>query len=479
MKGYGSKINDKLPPKKRRKIDIPPKKDPPPKTTRKLDYPKNMPYRGKSPSSSGPLKPRDRRSESPRSLKPARDADRDRYNPKKRDTDDTHRGRPPLDKGSSKPRLSDESKSRGDDRSSNNPRSKDGGRRSRTPLDRPKHLNSAKDSLLKANRRSSRTPDKSSRTWHSSQDGKSSLPNSSSSIRDRGRGDRDPYGSKRPGSRDRSKIGNRKPDSGRQRSRERRSDRDHGSRDDRSHSRLGGRDPRDKDRDTLSRPNHNLSSSSLDKGRLRERGLPEPKGRPRDKDRKTPPPRSSFHERDKSASDRERNSDRFLGVDDRHRGARFEGSSRGAYGSRGAGDRGKEPGGNPMKFDRLADRGGNRDSPRQRNPIIEDGRNFERGLGGPAYGRLPPPPPPPPEHWEQHEEHPMGHSDYRDHRVLEEDRRKPLEPRRFNNNSPFPDRRLSRDERNQPRYPLPPDRPFEELHHPMYVGEPMRPVAIR
>ncbi|XP_012254839.2 zinc finger CCCH domain-containing protein 13-like [Athalia rosae] len=116
----------------------------------------------------------------------------------------------------------------------------------------------------------------------------------------------------------------------------------------------------------------------------------------------------------------------------------------------------KEPPHIPPKLERLPER---REGTRR---SLEIERNYDRG-----YARLPP------EHWEEAEELPR--IDYRDHHPRDEERRKPMEPRRYN--SPFDERR-ARDER-PPRYAMQNERPFEDPHHPIFPGEKLRPGVNR
>ncbi|XP_046607092.1 zinc finger CCCH domain-containing protein 13-like [Neodiprion virginianus] len=116
----------------------------------------------------------------------------------------------------------------------------------------------------------------------------------------------------------------------------------------------------------------------------------------------------------------------------------------------------KEPPHIPSKIDRLPER---RDGSRR---SLEIERNYDRG-----YARLPP------EHWEEPEEPPRV--DYRDHHPHEDERRKPMEPRRYN--SPFEERR-GRDERPS-RYAMQSERPFEDPHLPIFSGEKMRSSVNR
>ncbi|XP_012279904.1 zinc finger CCCH domain-containing protein 13 isoform X2 [Orussus abietinus] len=321
-------------------------------------------------------------------------------------------------------------------------------------------------------------------------------------------------------------------DRSRQRSRERRDNKEHNTRENRSHSRVE-RDQResqrDKDRDdTQDRCRERQRERDRDKDpiKIRERDIPplmataaanplEKNSRYRDKDRlkdgseKEREARDRRSERDRDRGEtkpleRDRSSQRFdaryernLDKDsshksmDRDRGERFPRErsldrivdknvpasrdhlldretiferDRHRYGTRferghAADHERKEPHVPTIKVDRLSDR---RDSPRRN---VEVDRNFDRGFH-PRHT---------PEHWVDQKDQP-SHLEYRDHHGHEDDRRKPVESRRYN--SPFEERR-GRDDRTQSRYGVPADRPFDDLHHPLYGADKLRTGTLR
>ena len=324
--------NDKVVPKKKRKIELATKKDVTTKSIKKTiaasptirKHATLTPSRAKSPLAPPPSQPtsnkiaKDRtRSESPSKTK-AREIEKEKHHKKAREIDEPTPKEILKIKSSEKPKELEkvpissksralEEKTKIDDRIK--PRAKDKERRSRTPpLDRLKSHQPAKELIpSKPPSRRSRTPEKSARTKRDPTPPRhqEKLP-SSSRVREIEKKDREIH--KRDRSKEREDSRKNEPgksrslanqedlphrknlvrdlddknygnDRTRRASKERpRIDKDHGMRDDRSHSRMA-RDQREKERDDIpdrfrDRERQREREREKDGGKLRERELP-------------------------------------------------------------------------------------------------------------------------------------------------------------------------------------------------------------
>lgn len=510
--------------KKKRKVEVPSKKEPAVKVGKKVAITSSRKSHSsttttKSPvASTSKIKERNR-SESPKAK--SREAEKDNKHYKKlRDEEPQKEIAKPkivekskeIDKGKS--RVVEE-RGKGDARSKQ--RMKELERRSRTPpIDKSKHQYS-KD-IISAKSRRSRTPEKTTRSKreatppprHESKVSASRSREIEKKERDLYKGDRSKDKEEvrkneaikvRPSSSQEDAHRKNTEERNRQRSKERKDN----VRDDRSHSRL----QREKEREEVPDRRRDRDREK-EPVKVRERDIPplmataalnpmDKNGRyGRDKDKGAPRDRRSERDRERSEKplERDRGLSRFDGRYDRsldkevpshkERAERFprersmdknappaacehvmerdniyDRERHRRFGQRF--DRGhpqeherKEPPHIPIKIERIPDR---REGSRR---SLEMERNYDRG-----YARMPL------EHWEENEE--PQRIDYRDHHPHEDERRKPIDTRRYN--SPFEERR-TRDER-PPRYAMQNDRPFEDPHLPIFSGDKIRPGPNR